>query len=110
MGLLFAATRGSRPFKEPEAQKRVPSGIVCTDAYHRAEANLLPGSVQLWPFWLPSAGLLRYRIPSKPSPTVGSRSARGPLPPSETTLPSARNDPPEQKALVSTERGTYVLV
>lgn len=54
MGLLLAATVGVNPFKLPDATNIEPSAMVCADAYQRALASLLPGSLQDWPFRLAS--------------------------------------------------------
>ena len=63
---------------------------------------MLPGSLQLLPSSEASVGeRFRQRIAVNPSPTVGSIKVRGAFLLSDTYLPSARNAPPEQKALVS---------
>ena len=54
VGLLFAVTVGSNPLRLPDATKIEPSPMVCAEAYQRALASLLPGSLQAWPFKLAS--------------------------------------------------------
>src|ERR1700761_6908631 len=73
VGLLLVLLVGSSPFKLPDATNIVPSAMICAEGYHLGLDSLFPGSLQSVPVKLAFVGdLVRYRIPVKPSPTVGS--------------------------------------
>lgn len=93
--LLLIGLVGSPPLRLPEATKIDPLASVCTDGYQRAVSSLLPGSNQSWPSRLGFPDeRVRYLKPLKPLRMVGSSQAIGPLPPTESRVPFARNVPP----------------
>ena len=110
-GLLLIGWVGSPPLRLPEATKIEPFARICTDGYQRAVSSRFPGSTQSWPS---KSGFsderVRYLKPLKPLRMVGSRQASGPLPPTESSVPFARNVPPLQKALLLYASGTTSLL
>jgi len=108
----YALVKGGAtyPLSEPETTKTFPLANVCSDGYQRFEFSLWPGSFHPCPS---NAGfvedLVRYRTPSKPSPTESSSQVSGPLPPTANISPFARKVPPAQKALVSRRSAPHRL-
>lgn len=99
VGLLFAKTVGSRPFRLPDATKMFPSGSICALAYHRAVDSPVLFSLHGRPFKTGKVlDRLRYRTARSPLAIVGSRDGIPSLPPMETKSPLARKVPPEQNA------------
>src|SRR4051812_20781710 len=105
VGLLLLKFAGSLALRLPAATNTCPFANVWADAYHLFEANLLLFSSyeRLFPSIL--LPILNQRIASSPSSTVSSTHDNGPFPPTVTTDPSARKDPPQQNGLVVTETG-----